>query len=238
MQDDQEHALFSQEQMTSMTASGEHGAVMTENAQDTPASGLEQSPSHLLHRAQQWASERFSVLFGDKEITLRQYAVLAAVSDKAGRSQTDLVRATGIDRSTLADMIKRMEHKGLLAREKSAKDGRAKAVKLTHKGRAKLEEARPFADAADRTLLDALPKARRRAFVETLEMLAAAANAAEEAEVEARQQKKLEKKAFKKAKGGKKEGKAKPRKLKAAVTELDKQDLDKKEPRRKSKLQP
>ena len=50
-------------------------------------------------------------------LTQRQFAVLEAVSQKSGLTQTDLVRATGIDRSTLADLVSRMTTKGLLARE-------------------------------------------------------------------------------------------------------------------------
>src|ERR1700741_522703 len=64
---------------------------------------LATSPSHLLHRAEQLATDRFSELGGDS-ITLRQFTVLAAIAEQPGLSQSDLVRVTGIDRSTLADM--------------------------------------------------------------------------------------------------------------------------------------
>ena len=66
---------------------------------------LEQSPSHLLHRALQLALDLYAVETGPGAVTQRQYAVLAAVAEHEGLTQTDLVRATGIDRSTLADMI-------------------------------------------------------------------------------------------------------------------------------------
>jgi DNA-binding MarR family transcriptional regulator len=189
---------------------------MNDDTAEPPTSALERSPSHLLHRAQQWCAERFASLFGDNDLTLRQFAVLAAVADKADSSQTDLVRATGIDRSTLADMIKRMEDRDLLERTKSAKDGRAKSVRLTNKGRAKLAEARPSAEAADRALLEALPKARRRMFLETLEMLAVAADQAAESEAAERKRlKKSDKQTSKKQKDGKKakESKKKAKRL-------------------------
>src|SRR5688572_9260553 len=76
---------------------------------------LTTSASHLLHRAEQLATDRFVQLVGDS-ITLRQFAVLVAISEQPGLSQNDLVRETGIDRSTLADMMKGMEKRGWVVR--------------------------------------------------------------------------------------------------------------------------
>ena len=93
------------------------------------AFALSQSPSHLLHRAQQLAQDRFAAAAGAHGVTLRQFAVLAAIAEKPGRSQTDLVVATGVDRSTLADMITRMEKRSWIMRVTAADDARANAVR-------------------------------------------------------------------------------------------------------------
>ena len=87
------------------------------------------SPSHLLHRAEQLAAERFAQLVGGA-VTLRQFAVLAAIAESPGLSQSDLARATGVDRSTLADLMARMEKRGWVMRTPSSADGRAYAVLL------------------------------------------------------------------------------------------------------------
>jgi len=92
---------------------------------------LDKSPSHLLHRALQVALDLYAEEFGPGGLTQRQYAVLSAVATQDGLTQTDLVRITGIDRSTLADMAARMITKGLLERQRSASDARANAVSLT-----------------------------------------------------------------------------------------------------------
>lgn len=153
---------------------------------EPPPFRLARSPGHLLHRAQQRAEEVFVASLGDDNVTLRQFAVLAAVSEKAGRTQTELVRITGIDRSTLADMMDRLEKKGLVAREKSDTDKRAKIVRLTGKGRTRLADAAPHAAAADAAILAALPKNKRRSFLGTLETLVVAIDtAAVEAEARA-----------------------------------------------------
>lgn len=166
---------------------------------------LARSPSQMLHRAQQMAADAFTRAYGkDDALTFRQFAVLAAVAETPGASQSDLVRATGIDRSTLADMIARMEKKNLLSREASKADGRAKSVKLTNKGGRKLADATPLAALADTVLLAALPKTKQKGFVELLETLQAAAEAALIESAENGKEKPKKKKA---GKGGKKRAK-------------------------------
>ncbi|HEY8615281.1 MarR family transcriptional regulator [Phenylobacterium sp.] len=123
---------------------------------------LDKSPSHLLHRAQQVAVDIYAEVFGPEGVTQRQYAVLAAAADHEGATQTDLVRITGIDRSTLADMAARMIRKGLLERERSAADARANTVRLTEQGRATLEAARPLMAEADARLLKLIAGGGRR----------------------------------------------------------------------------
>ena len=107
-------------------------------------------------------------------MTQRQYAVLAAVAAHEGLTQTDLVRATGIDRSTLADMIARMTKRGLLARERSANDARANQVTLSEAGRVALDAVQPHVHAADEKILALIPSAKRQAFVAILRDLAKA----------------------------------------------------------------
>lgn len=139
---------------------------------------LAESPSHLLHRALQLATDRFTALVGEDGLSLRQFAVLAVAAETPGLSQSDLVRATGIDRSTLADMIARMEKRGLLTREASSQDARANAVQLTADGEATLQWACQHAKAADAAIMDSLPRTKRKAFHATLMRLAKTADKA------------------------------------------------------------
>ncbi len=138
---------------------------------------LAHSPSHLLHRALQLALDVYTEETGAGAVTQRQYAVLAAVAADEGLTQTELVTATGIDRSTLADMIARMIEKGFLGRERSTTDARAKTVRLTAKGRTALDEAAPKVAAADRRILANLTSGKRDAFIAALGALAKAGEA-------------------------------------------------------------
>jgi DNA-binding MarR family transcriptional regulator len=137
-------------------------------------SSLDRSPSHLLHRVLQLALDLYAEEAGPTAISQRQYAVLRAVADDEGVSQTGLVRATGIDRSTLADMVARMIGKGLLVRERSSADARANIVRTTEAGREALAAVAPKVAAADQRVLDLLGSKKRDAFVTGLRRLARA----------------------------------------------------------------
>ncbi|KAA5803873.1 MarR family transcriptional regulator [Alkalicaulis satelles] len=155
-----------------------------------PAFILAASPGHLLHRAQQFASDQFSEATGGVELTQRQFAVLCAVHDAEGLTQTQLVQATGIDRSTLAELVSRMAAKGLLLREKAPGDARANAVRLTDEGRALYRTAIDGARAADEAILSALPKNKRASFAEALARISRAIDlGAEAARAEAKKAK-------------------------------------------------
>lgn len=166
---------------------------------------LAASPSHLMHRALQLALDIYVEEIGPDGLTQRQFAVLEAVAAKAGLTQTELVRATGIDRSTLADLVARMEARGLVERQRSTLDARAMAVRLAPAGEAALEAARPRVQAADKRILALLPKGRREAFLTVLADLAAAADAApDQAKAEVRAAKKAAKEARKAEKAARK----------------------------------
>jgi DNA-binding MarR family transcriptional regulator len=129
------------------------------------------SALHLLHRAGQCADELFALNVGKTELTPRQYAVLAAAAASEDLSQTALVDATGIDRSTLADIVRRLVERGLLARRRTKTDARMYAVKLTASGQAAMKAAGPVAESTDSTLLGALPESQRKQFLSALDKI-------------------------------------------------------------------
>src|SRR5215510_6716177 len=138
---------------------------------------LSQAPSHLLRRCVQYANDLFSQEPGASDLTKQQYTVLAAVEQNEGMSQTDLVNITGIDRSTLAEMIRRMIEKGLLDRERTEADQRANAVRIAAGGRKALRSARSASDRVERTLLSGLSSTDRAKFVRMLTSVVSAAEA-------------------------------------------------------------
>jgi DNA-binding MarR family transcriptional regulator len=135
---------------------------------DTATGKLDRSPIHLLHRAGQCAGDIFQAELGERDLTPRQFAVLVTVAHNEGLSQTNLVDMTGIDRSTLADIVRRMLKKGLLQRRRTKEDARAYAVKLTEEGWRVLKAAEPMAKRVDDRILAVLSGAQRDRFVQDL----------------------------------------------------------------------
>lgn len=131
---------------------------------------INRSPIHLLHRAGQCASDIFVDEITDtgRDLTPRQYAILVTVAENEGLSQTELVARTGVDRSTLADVVRRMLRKGLLQRRRTREDARAYAVRLTDEGERALHRAEPVLKSVDEKLLSALPATQREQFIANL----------------------------------------------------------------------
>lgn len=145
---------------------------------------LDRSPIHLLHRAGQCAGDVFVGEVGESDLTPRQYAVLITVSQNEGLSQTDLVEKTGVDRSTLADIVRRMLKKGLLQRRRTKEDARAYAVKLTDEGWRVLKACEPLVNRVEERILQALPARNREQFVSDLSTIIAALQEKKEPENE------------------------------------------------------
>jgi MarR family transcriptional regulator, temperature-dependent positive regulator of motility len=125
-----------------------------------------------LHRANQSAFAAYMAARIPGEITPRQFAILAAVASEEGLSQTDLVTRTGIDRSTLADIVRRMSDRGYLRRSRTKGDARVYSVAITAKGRDLLEKASPAIELVDARIMDAFPAKEQKALMGALERIA------------------------------------------------------------------
>ena len=90
-----------------------------------------EAPSYLMRRCQQLYGDLYARETGARDLTKQQFTVLCALEHHEGASQTALVEMTGIDRSTLAEMVRRMLEKGLITRERTEEDQRANAVAIT-----------------------------------------------------------------------------------------------------------
>lgn len=146
------------------------------------AKHLTRSLSHLLKRAAQYANHLYMSEVGKSGLTHRQYTVLLAADTHEGKSQTDLVKITGIDRSTLADLVARLLAQGYLQRRRTKEDGRTNAIRITAIGKKTLKSALPGADEVDRLLFSLISSADRKGFAENLALIAAEMDRVEEKE--------------------------------------------------------
>lgn len=135
---------------------------------------LEKSAFHLLRRAGQYGADVYAVHKNRQDLTPRQFAVLLTVDQNENISQIGLVEKTGIDRSTLAELVKRLVDNNLLQRRRTREDARANALRISASGRRALTASQTAAAKADAGILAALPMERRKAFIKDLELISQA----------------------------------------------------------------
>jgi DNA-binding MarR family transcriptional regulator len=141
--------------------------------------------SHLLKRAVQYSVYLYMDEVGKTGMTHRQFTVLSAVDSNEGKSQTELVKVTGIDRSTLADLVARLMAQGYLQRRRTKEDARTNAVRLTPIGKKMLKSSQIGAEEIDKRMLAAFSASDRRTLVDCLAALATEMDKVDEKEPEA-----------------------------------------------------
>jgi DNA-binding MarR family transcriptional regulator len=132
------------------------------------------STLHLLHRVHQCAADLFQAHMANIDVTTTQYTVLVAAGERDGLSQQDIINATGIDRSTVSQVVQLLTRKGLLKRRRTRHDARAYSVSLTDAGRKVLDASQPIMERVDEALIEALPATRAKAFITNLRAIVAA----------------------------------------------------------------
>jgi DNA-binding MarR family transcriptional regulator len=102
------------------------------------------------------------------DITARQYVVLVTVAQNDGASQQDIIDNTGIDRSTVSQIMQTMIRKGLLKRKRTKEDARAYAITVTDQGRDILKASEAIVEGVNEALVAALPTTRAKTFIDNL----------------------------------------------------------------------
>jgi len=132
---------------------------------------LEDQELHLIHRAGQVADMLLTKALEDLSITPRQLAILSAVGQLGECSQTDIIDFTAIDRSTVADLVRRLVERGLVTRQRLEHDNRIYGVTLTSEGEALREKGTAREVDCERELLSALSSADAIVFRASLESI-------------------------------------------------------------------
>ncbi len=102
---------------------------------------LHAMPGHLIRRAQQIAVAIFMEECAEYDLTPVQYAALAAIRENPGTDATRLSALIAFDRSTLGNVLERLEVRKLVTRYSSPDDKRIKLLKLTGAGNALVKRA-------------------------------------------------------------------------------------------------
>ena len=146
---------------------------------------LEDLPGHHIRRLQQIAVAVFLEETQAHGLTPVQYAALQTVSNAPGIDQRTLASMIGLDTSTIAGVIDRLEARVLLQRSASPQDRRVRLLALTAQGRGLLSAVTPAMQRAQERMLQPLPKRERTEFLRMLRVLVTANNALSRAPSEA-----------------------------------------------------
>lgn len=142
----------------------------------TTALDLESLPGHHIRRLQQIAVAIFLQETEGHGVTPVQYAALHRVALSPGIDQRTLARAIGLDTSTIAGVVDRLEARGLMQRKASPEDRRVRLLSPTDAGKTLLDAIEPDMLKAQERILAPLSPTERVEFLRMLQVLVTANN--------------------------------------------------------------
>jgi len=140
---------------------------------------IEGMPGHLARRFQQIAVAVFlaEVEEAGYDLTPVQYVALATVGANPGIDQVSLAGLIAFDRTTIGGVVDRLVTKGLITRQESSRDRRARVLTITAAGLQTLRGIAPAVEAAQRSMLRGLTEREANELVRLLQKAITAGNA-------------------------------------------------------------
>jgi DNA-binding MarR family transcriptional regulator len=133
---------------------------------------------HLARRFQQIAVAVFlaEVEGAGYDLTPVQYAALAAVAANPGVDQVTLAGLIAFDRTTITGVVDRLAAKGLITRQESSRDRRARELSISAAGKRTLRGVASAVETAQRTMLRGLTDRETNEILRLLQKAIAACN--------------------------------------------------------------
>jgi DNA-binding MarR family transcriptional regulator len=128
-------------------------------------------PGYLFRRMQQIAVAIFVEECRAYDLTPVQYAALVAIRTHPGIDATRLSAVIAFDRSTLGNVIERLQAKQYIERKPASEDKRVKLLYLTRSGTALLRDIMPSVDRAQARMLQPLKPSDRKTLLALLTQL-------------------------------------------------------------------
>ena len=134
-------------------------------------------PGYLVRRLHQIHCALFLEECKLWRLTPVQYGLLTALSLRGELDQGSLAEELGLDRTTAAEVLARLEKRGLVRRKPNPRDRRARLAKITRKGRAITAAMFAGMQRAQDRMCAPLTQKERDVFMATLVRLIEANNA-------------------------------------------------------------
>ncbi|WP_288411356.1 MarR family winged helix-turn-helix transcriptional regulator [uncultured Herbaspirillum sp.] len=108
-------------------------------------------------------------------LTRDEWRILAALAEEGQMQASDLVPHTSLDKMQVSRALAGMEEAGLVLRQPSPEDARARIVKPTTQGRKLYRKIVPMVEEREAFLLQALSRTEREALMSAMEKVRARA---------------------------------------------------------------
>ena len=138
--------------------------------------GLWTRPGFLIRRLHQIHYAIFFEDCKDDNITPVQYGLLSVLIDDPWLDQTEIGYQVGLDRTTSADVIRRLEEKGWVERRVNPSDRRSRQARVTDEGAEVMTTLKNKMVQTQKRLLEPLEESERHVFMDLLKKLVDANN--------------------------------------------------------------
>jgi DNA-binding MarR family transcriptional regulator len=125
-------------------------------------------PGFLIRRLHQIHVAIFLKECADEQVTAIQWGIMTIVAANPGVGHVEIGEELGLDRSNVANVVKRLTRRGLLKQTTSRLDRRKKNIAITAAGRKLMQAFEPKAWRAQRKALNSLDENERRTFMALL----------------------------------------------------------------------
>ena len=115
-------------------------------------------PGFLIRRLHQIHVAMFLEECGEHNVTPVQFGVLTVLNTHDTLDQVSIANLIGVDRNTVADVVRRLAGRGLVERPDSVTDKRAKLARITEQGKAFVAAVQPSMIAAQRRFTNPLSR--------------------------------------------------------------------------------
>jgi DNA-binding MarR family transcriptional regulator len=139
-------------------------------------SALFSRPGFLLRRLHQIHTGLFAQETEEHGVTPVQYSVLTILVSLGEMDQNTLALEIGLERTSVAEVLPRLEARGVVERRQSTQDRRVKLVRITRKGRALVKRMEQAAQRAHDRTIAPIPPEERELFMLQLSRLVEAHN--------------------------------------------------------------
>jgi DNA-binding MarR family transcriptional regulator len=145
----------------------------TPNSDPTDLSfDMSNEPGPLLRRCHQRSTDIYNSSVGEEAPTRQQLAIMLALHQIEEATQARISAATGVDRNTIAEILRRLETRGLVEKRPSSRDSRASEVVLSAAGLKTVKRLVPRVREVQEKILSPLPPVLRPVFLQCLRILA------------------------------------------------------------------